>query len=296
MQTPKIQIKADSISSISNVRCTTFLIENFPYRLIQEIGTHRLLQCDSNFIDYNLIDNINPFTKDISRNSASTRAIPVNKIIEQIKNDPYIPTFTRNVPGMQGVCDLNEDDIKSLTSIYLNGMENALNTARWMSELKAHKQEINAILTPYLKIPILITATNYLNFFKLRCHESAHPDFSCYAYKMKNLYDVSSPEILNEGEWHLPFYDKNLENYKFLDLLKICSSRNARLSYNNFDGNSDPQKDIELYNKLLSDPLHGSPFEHNLVVTDIHKDCGNFTGGWYTQRKLIELNDLDYYV
>ncbi len=285
----KVVIKADSRSLYSNKRCTTFLLENFPYRLIQEPSTHRLISFGSDYIP--TMGNTNPFTEYVSRNSASTRAIPVSKIIENIIKDPYIPTFTRNKPGMQGVDDLSEAEVDEITSAYMESMHSQLSYAQWLSVKGAHKQEVNGIISPYMRIPVLCTATEWRNFFSLRNHKDVHPDLQLFASEMEELYKNNIPNWLGENEWHLPFYTKDLGSYTRDDVLKICTARNARLSYNRFDGNTDPQKDLELYNQLLSEPLHGSPFEHNLTVRDTVQSHANFTGGFISMRKLIELGE-----
>jgi hypothetical protein len=288
---PKIEILADSINSATTSRCTTFLIYNFPYRLIQEPSTHRLIKFGSNYDQYNTLVDTNPFTDRVSRNSASTRAIPVQKIIDKILEDNYIPTFTRNVSGMQGINDLDLNTIIELEKLYIDSRDKAIENALKMHKLGAHKQEVNGVLSPYLLIPILATATNWDNFFTLRCHESAHPDFKVFAEKMLSEYHKKEKvKYLKCGEWHLPFNGK-FDNYPEITLnqrLMVCAARNARLSYNTFDGEHSIEKDESTYKKLLDSPLHGSPFEHNLMRIRENITCGNFHGGWVTQRKLIE--------
>ena len=291
MSQAKVIVKADSISSFSGKRCTTFLLENFPYRLIQEPSTHRLIKWGSTY--QTLLTDTNPFTEFVSRNSASTRAIPVQKVIDNILKDPYIPTFTRNQPGMQGEANLSQNEVLEIQNLYISSMHTQLNYALWLSQKGAHKQEVNGIIAPYMRIPILCTATEWDNFFELRDHPYAHPDLQSFASEMRKLYDSNIPNILNVGEYHLPFYSDDLKDYSLVNVLKICTARNARLSYNKFDGTSNPEDDIKLYSKLFDKPLHGSPFEHNLKVTDTDNQYGNFTGGWLSLRKIIEL-DYDY--
>jgi len=289
-QTPIVKIKADSISAYSNKRCTTFLLENFPYRLIQEPSTHRLIKWGSTYEQFGLGDT-NPFTEHVSRNSASTRAIPVRKLVDKILENPYIPTFTRNQPGMQGNDNLTQDEVNDLTDLYLNSMHTQLNFALWMGEKNAHKQEINGILSPYMRIPILCTATEWNNFFNLRNHSAVHPDLHEFAKEMQTLYNsnYSNAKVIEIDDYHLPYYTDDLSSYSKLNILKICTARNARLSYYKFDGEYKPEDDIKIYDeKLLSDPLHGSPFEHNLKVTDTDQNYANFTGGWISTRKILE--------
>ena len=63
----KAEIIADSLSPQGH-RLTTFICV-FPRIVLAEFNTHRML----------------------SRNSASSRAIPFNKMLEMVKTNPFIP-------------------------------------------------------------------------------------------------------------------------------------------------------------------------------------------------------------
>jgi hypothetical protein len=90
------KIIADSVSP-AGVRLTTLQI-TFPRFILAELNTHRML----------------------SRNSASSRAIPVNKRIQQIMADPFIPEqFGRNQKGMQAHHNLEGEDATLAHEIWM---------------------------------------------------------------------------------------------------------------------------------------------------------------------------------
>lgn len=280
-------IKADSINSLDGSRLTTILFNRFPYRLIQEPGTHRGLNPCSTF------ESLAPFGSDMSRSSGSTRAIPVERVIAAIKADPYIPTFTRNQPGMQGG-DLNDGLAFHLENVYLASMKQQFAIAQELAYLGAHKQEVNGVLAPYMRIPILCTGNvaSWHNFFKLRCHESAHPDFQEQAQSALELWAESTPVSLSPGEWHMPFGDDYvMRSLQYPNAQNVCASRCARLSYNSHDGDHSLESHLKLCAQLVTEePKHSAPFEHIAQVVEVENPDyhRNFGGHWRQYRSVIE--------
>jgi thymidylate synthase ThyX len=141
---------------------------------------------------------------------------------------------------------------------------------------------------------VIITGTEFENFFALRAHPDAQPEFQDLAYKMLNIYQLSEPNKLKEGEWHIPFGDK-LDETRLTELyyqtaipheelkLRISVARCARVSYLNFEGKDDYNKDIEL-SETLSSSGHWSPFEHSAMALSTSEYSGNFKG-WKQYRK-----------
>ncbi len=85
----------------------------------------------------------------------------------------------------------------------------------------------------------LITATEWENFFALRAHADAQPEFQELAYAMLESYLASSPQILPAGRWHIPFGDQLPSSISLLDRLKVATARCARTSYVAFDKATD---------------------------------------------------------
>jgi thymidylate synthase ThyX len=253
-----------------------------------------------------------------SRNAASSRAIPVKRMIDDIRQNCAMPIFWgKNQAGMQAKEEL--DDIVKRREIlvspvgnsldpytltvtdkhaakheWLAARDSAIKHAEKMLELGVHKQIANRILEPFMHMTVIITGTEFENFFALRAHPDAQPEFQDLAYKMLDIYQLSEPNKLKEGEWHIPFGDK-LDETRLTELyyqtaipheelkLRISVARCARVSYLNFEGKDDYNKDIEL-SETLSSSGHWSPFEHSAMALSTSEYSGNFKG-WKQYRK-----------
>ena len=244
-----------------------------------------------------------------SRNAASSRAIPITKMLAQITNDPFIPEkFGINQSGMQSQQfhegQAHEDCVKE----WLAAKNDAYNHVNKLLELKVHKQLANRILEPFSWITVIITSTNWDNFFKLRCNPAAQGEIQKIAYMIKNAIDSSNPKIIEHGSWHMPYIYK--EDWELLDayngktvsqetnwkhymeceieLKKISVARCARVSYLTHDNKRDLEADLKLFEKLNNEK-HMSPFEH--VARPAENDENSLTGnfeGWVQYRKLMD--------
>lgn len=250
------EIIADSLSPKGH-RCTSFVL-NFPRIVLAEYNTHKML----------------------SRNSASSRAVPFNKMLEKVNSDPFIPIrWMKDHKGMQGNEYFHAFDEEGLRSNWLRARDTAVLQAQTLSEKGLTKQIVNRLLEPFMWHTIITTATEWENFFALRAHEAAEIHIQELAHEMLEIYNNSKPKELKPGEWHIPFgdkfdqdrlhnmvcedkptvhnYDQQINNLK----IKIAVARCARISYFNFEGKDDYHADVELYNNL-SNMGHWSPFEH----------------------------------
>ena len=260
-------IIADSVSQIG-IRLTTFQLK-YPRFIHSELMTHRVF----------------------SRNAASSRAIPVAKMIEQVRNDPALPVFWgKNQAGMQSREPLTGEELDKVKKWWYTASESAADTAEQLTKLGLHKQVANRILEPWQWMQTIVTATEYKNFFELRVHPDAQPEFQYLASMMKDAYEEATPKPLKFGEWHLPYIQDEERNFwRLEDLLKFSTARCARVSYLTHDKeNPDPQKDQELHDKLVvSKPEHASPTEHQATPMRDNGYYKNFRG-WYQYRHYRE--------
>jgi len=138
---------------------------------------------------------------------------------------------------------------------------------------------------------IVVTSTDWQNFFNLRCNEDAQPEIHVLALAMRSAYVASHPRSRGLKEWHLPYiFPEEIEEhgYDSLDLRKASVGRCARVSYNMHDGsNCIISKDIGLHDDLLLSG-HMSPFEHPAIPTNAYPTyhVGNFYG-WKQYRKFL---------
>jgi len=258
------KIIADSINPAGN-RLTTFEI-TFPRIVLAEFNTHRLF----------------------SRNSASSRAIPVAKMLERVKTDPFLPVWWgKNQSGMQAAEELDEHDQSVAKSEWLTARDNAVRQVEFLVGINVHKQIANRLLEPFLWHTAIVSATDYSNFFAQRCDPLAQPEIRVIAEMMRDLYFTATPNELASGEWHLPYIDA--EDRAWVErvgsgaddrgghLQAVSVARCARVSYLTHDGKRDHDEDLKLFQRLTKGG-HWSPFEHVAVASDIAVRSGNFVG------------------
>ncbi len=262
-----VKILIDSINS-SGDRLTTFEL-TYPRFIHSEFMTHRMF----------------------SRNAASSRAIPIEKMIERVENDPVIPVYWgKNQKGMQAKEELDTISEAHAEKQWLISRDLAIDQAKRLIRLDVHKQIVNRLLEPWMWITVICSATAYENFFKLRCHPDAQPEIQKLAYMMRDEYNRNTPTVVKNGHWHLPLLEMDIRdwqahNFAISDLCRISVGRCARVSYLTHHGTRDPQADIELHDRLLLSG-HWSPFEH-VAYAAPGKISGNFHG-WVQYRKQFE--------
>jgi hypothetical protein len=249
-----------------------------------------------------------------SRNASSSRAIPVQRVIEDLRRDPAMPVFWgSNKPGMQAGGELPADEIDKCKGQWLRGMEDAIGRAIQLQESGLHKQIANRILEPWVHINVVVTATEWANFFELRCHPDAQPEMRVLAEAIRDAMNASTPQPLKPGCWHLPYVtDEEIdvrlvthgEAEAYTYLIKLSVARCARVSYLTHEGKTpDAAEDLKLYDRLVGGvPIHASPAEHQGTPDEWYD--GDFEGygarwrreslhgnfvGWQQYRKMLEL-------
>lgn len=270
MTTITAKVIEDSIAE-NGVRLTTLQL-CYPRFIHAEFMTHRVF----------------------SRNASSSRAIPVAKMIEQVRNDPAMPIhWGKNQAGMQANEELAPMAQDSARQLWMQAARDAASVAQVMADVGLHKQVANRILEPYQYMHVIVTATEWENFFELRNHPDAQPEIHALAKVMHFALAESRPVQRQENEWHLPYVTR-AERVAFnndLDLLlKLSAARCARVSYLTHDGQTPSvEKDVALYDRLVgSKPLHASPIEHQATpLPEADMWSGNFRG-WLQNRKIVE--------
>ena len=180
------EVVADSISPQGD-RLTSLQI-TFPRILLSEINTHRML----------------------SKNTSSSRAIPFNKMVEAIENNPFIPiAWQRSHSGMQGtkyITDLAEIQGKNL--MWLAGRGRAIQTAKNLHKADVTKQLANRLLEPFMWTTMLITGSKegWENFFNLRCPQYQIPNwdnsFKSWKKVCKELPYEEDTHYLNKAQFN----------------------------------------------------------------------------------------------
>lgn len=276
------------LDSISRANCRLTTVQyRMPRCILAEYNTHRTF----------------------SRSARSSRAVPYNRLRQEVLTDPFIPHFWgMNKPGMQAIHELDECGRADAEHSWLLARDDALNHADYLEQIGLHKQLVNRILEPFMWADGITTATEWENFFALRCHPDAEPHMQLLAGAIRDALKESTPLKLEEGDWHMPYLAD--EDYAWADkkgacflqaLRLISAARCARVSYRPFDQElADPEKDhARGITMMTAKPLHASPFEH-LATPDTrrpplnidweHKaDQGNFIG-WRQFRRMLPGN------
>ena len=176
------KIICDSISS-EGIRLTTMQLR-YPRFIHSELMTHKVL----------------------SRNASSSRAIPVARMIQDLRRDPAMPVYWgSNKSGMQAGDELDDITIEVCKRLWLKGMEVAIDRAQWLMNEGLHKQIANRILEPWAHMNTIVTATQWNNLFALRSHKDAQPEFKVLSDLMQQEMANSLPSVLQEDQWHLPY-------------------------------------------------------------------------------------------
>jgi len=239
------RILADSISPAKH-RLTTFLV-TFPRIVLAEVNTHKML----------------------SKSSASSRAIPVEKRIAAVEADPFVPeAFGRNKAGMQHDEVLEGDADAAARFHWAIAQQGMIAQARVLAGINVHKQLANRLLEPFSWHTAIISGTDWDNFWHLRVHPAAQGEFSKAAAMMLNLYSSSAPRRLEYGEWHLPFVPElDIEAVRregaqpeWVNWAKVSVARCGRVSFNRHELR-DFDKDIARAEEFARNG-HMAPLEH----------------------------------
>ena len=258
------KVIADSVCP-QGVRMTTMEIE-YPRFILAELNTHRML----------------------SKNSASSRAIPVKAMHEFIKANPATPvSWGKNQPGMKANEDVGSSVAIEAEQIWNRAKDDALHWADALAhKLAIHKQIANRITEPWMTMKTVISGTEWNNFFHLRNHADAQPEIKALAEAMTVAYTTHLPVPLKPGQWHLPYItiaeyvptgelqylNNNFDPISLEEAKIVSASCCAQVSYRKNDDSFDKAKKI--YDQLiLSEPVHASPIEHQATPMDVDSMC-----------------------
>ena len=285
------KIVAHSKSAVTGKTIVTYELE-YPRFIHAEFNTHRM----------------------ISKNAASSRAIPVKAMLENLRLNPAMPShWGKNQPGMQAKEEHNSRVVFGHVEVEHHGnfgspaysreqaWTEAMNEASLIAEAFAdagyHKQIVNRLTEPFQMIKVVATGTEWDNFFWLRKHEDAQPEIRILAEKMWEALRASEPEVLQPGEWHTPYvkhrrvdgtlvYEIDTDDDEYPvewlsveNALKVSSSMCAQVSYRKSDDTLE--KALMVYERLVeSKPVHASPFEHQATPMSTGNDITVWADLW----------------
>lgn len=295
----KATVIQDSISP-QQKRITTFELE-YPRFIHSEFMTHRAL----------------------SRNAASSRAIPVESMLKHISDNPASPLhWGKNISGMQAKEELEGLKLASAQALWEAAAQDSVRWSRALANAEVHKQISNRVTEPFQTMKTVVTATELENLYWLRYHSDAQPEFFELAKLMRWVQDNSNPTPITPGEWHVPYVNRNRDKMGRIEYLDnqgnpipledakiISASCCAQVSYRKSDDTLEKARKI--YDRMINtSPVHASPVEHQATpmefmfstagpyrweegITHMQRDgslcSGNFKG-WIQFRQLIPNN------
>jgi thymidylate synthase ThyX len=164
----KCEILADSLSPNNN-RLTTFKV-TYPRIIHAEMLRHRMF----------------------SRNVASSRAIPFNKMVKDVEENPFIPiAWQKDHKGMQGREYITDENlIKRNIAIWKAACNETIYRVKILnSECEVTKQLCNRPLETFAWTTELITTSEegLQNFFELRCPQYGNKEHGFYKSKKDAL-------------------------------------------------------------------------------------------------------------
>lgn len=273
MQKITAKVILDSISE-DGVRLTTLHL-HYPRYILPEIDTHRML----------------------SKNSRSSRARPVNSVMKEVYDDPFIPShWTAYQKGMQGQEITDPKAIEFYTDFITSLGKNIVDAIELFNENcdakgipRLHKQILNRYIENFASTDTIISGTDWKNFFDLRISDKAEPHIRELAEAMQKAMIESVPQLIVMGDYHLPYINADELYSHTITQCKLASvARCARVSYAPFGSNEpDFDKDLELGKTLLKDK-HMSAFEH--IATPLlyaSERTSNFRG-WKQYRQEVD--------
>lgn len=273
-------IIADSIND-NGIRMTSMEIE-YPRFIIAELNTHRML----------------------AKNSASSRAIPVKTMHEQIRKSPAMPVYWgKNQGGMSAKEELTGSDLEDVQALWSEAREFDLSIAARMEELGLHKQIANRRTEADMLMKTVISGTEWANMFWLRTHATAQPEFKVLADLMLEAQLCSKPMLLKPGQWHLPYIllerlGNRIAYYAYSDpdteisLMQariISASCCAQVSYRRNDDSYT--KALKVYRQLIeSSPVHASPVEHQATPMKPRSFAAKLLGRNFTEEGITHVD------
>jgi thymidylate synthase ThyX len=261
-------MKIDAVVLKDSMCCTriTTMMVTMPKFLVAQLNTHRAF----------------------SRNSASSRAIPMGKVREQVRREPYIPTdWPSAQKGMLGGPSLRGEDAESAAWEWMTVREEALAAHVQMERIGVAKEIANRLLEPFMWTQIIITATDWAGFFEQRLPgNGAQGEMAQVALAMHQALHASMPGLLHPGEWHLPLAEEGLG---VKNALAQSAARCARVSYKRQGVETTIEQDRERHDMLIKEG-HWSPLEHQAQAMLYPDRVRNFHG-WRQYRDLVEENN-----
>jgi hypothetical protein len=223
----------------------------------------------------------------LSKNSQSSRAVPLASAIAYVQKNSFLPVWWgKKQAGMSAKEELVGSEMERARHLWESCKQAVIHYAQSMESAQLHKQISARILEPFQMHKTVISGTEWANLLWLRDHEDAQPEFAELAKCISSALEKSTPFPLKPGEWHLPYVSSDIIEIDGVEYLtyrdidgneldldtarKVSASCCAQVSYRKLD--DSVQKAIDIFNKLFSGSrIHASPVQHQATPMKIEQ-------------------------
>lgn len=222
---------------------------------------------------------------------ASNRAIPTNTYLRRIFDNPAEPLrWGKNQPGMVAREEMTGWRLWLGKRVFAAGRFAAVVVGLILNRLGFHKEIANWSAMPHAWVTQIVTSTDWENFDALRIHPAARAEMRKIATMMRDARNVSTPRVLQESEWHLPYVsDVEQAAVSGETLRNVSAARCARVSILKQDDARYVEMELDKAEKLQSDG-HMSPFDHPAMALATSERVANLRG-FRSARKFIPNED-----
>ncbi len=265
---PAAKIVADSVSAITGDRLTTVELTIPRVLLPNLLADINIARSFTDVLDAPVADNM--------RVLADTPVVPLYWPSATIQNHPAPP--------------MRREKAAAARETWLRARDEAVACAETLTTIGAHHSIANRLLEPYLPQRVLLTSTEWRDFFDQRLQRiSTDPlvsaDLTEVTDQVRRLLEKSQPEKLSLGEWHLP-YIRSFE----LNFLPVTQA--IQVSIARCNSGIDPEEeifnieqDLEHYAAIMRTAKPAlSPLEHVATPASRREPVHGVTRGWHQYR------------
>jgi hypothetical protein len=223
--------------------------------------------------------------EELSRNSASSRAIPTPKWLSVIESEPFIPNpWLSGMSGMSNGKPLDPNGQAEATRIWLEFRDAATKASRELNQLGVLKHHANRPIYALQHITTVMSATDagWLNFFGLRFSEFAAPEFIELAGTIHDYWKAAEPACRLPGDWHLPYISRDereaaISHGNVWELVLRSATRCGRVSYLRQGEEGDHSTEVSRAEDFIKS-RHWSTCEHPAKLMAVSRRYGNLKG------------------
>lgn len=227
-----------------------------------------------------------------SKNSSSSRAVPIKAAIEQIDQNPAKYIWTENQSGMSGKPIDDSFKLTHIDEAVKTLWEHTKQTVLYLGSkeseggLNVHKQNAARFLEPFQNIRVVLTSTEWENWDWLRVDSAAQPEIDLLAKLVLEARENGDYLELAEGEWHVPFIVRkvNPDNGELTyhhpetdaeltikEAIELSMSICAQTSFRKEDY-SDEKTENVIGKLFTGNKVHASPSEHQATPIPTFSD------------------------